>query len=141
MLKPFQSSRPRNTDILCTTSFAHLLIQGGSPSHEHALGRRSSVSRARPQARDSSPERQDGSTRLAPFGHGVIGHPRRRLSAHLCSATQAVHAWLSRRRKMRAVTFADTGRCRRELVRGAIGANAVVMLLELQLEYLLALRT
>ena len=28
---------------------------------------------------------------------------------------------------MRAVTFADTGRCRRELVRGAIGANAVVM--------------
>ena len=28
---------------------------------------------------------------------------------------------------MRPVTFADTGRCRRELVRGAIGANAVVM--------------
>jgi hypothetical protein len=37
---------------------------------------------------------------------------------------------------MRAVTFADTGRCcRRELVRGAIRANAVVMP-ELQLEYL-----
>lgn len=29
---------------------------------------------------------------------------------------------------MRAVTFADTGRCRRELVRGAIDVNAVVML-------------
>ena len=30
--------------------------------------------------------------------------------SHLCSATQAVHACLSRR-KMRAVTFADTGCC------------------------------
>lgn len=39
---------------------------------------------------------------------------------------------------MRAVTSADTGRCCRELVRGAIGANAVVML---ELQYLLALRT